>query len=206
MTQTNGTPGTCSFRVRDLRDGTYSHNVFSTGAEVVLTIDGDRLWGGDITKVSYEYAFPVDDTTEGNEHDRFWQIEGADYNILFSRRYVWNQDKPVHRLKNFPENTSDRDVIEYLIDHWVDLSGDGIDESGVTEVGTPGYFSKFRPAVTGDSLGVVFNRLAMNTGALFYIDPDKVLRYVDDNTVTAAYGLSDRPGQGQIGYRNCSIV
>lgn len=208
--QTNGAPGMCSFRVKDLRNGSYSMSSFPTGAEMILTIDNDRLWGGFITKVTQSYAFPVVDTTVVNETERFWNIEGADYNILFSRRFVYNLDRPTHRLRTFPKNTTDKQVLTHVMDNWVDLTGDGLHTNGIKHVGTPGPFSKFKPASPGDSLGTVFSRVAQNNGAIFYIDPNKVLRYVDDETVTAEYGLSDvplkQPLQLEVGYRDLTIT
>lgn len=204
--QVNGAPGQCAFRVIDRKDGRWQPKHFRMGQQIVLSIDNVRVWGGFITNVRYVYPASVVDTTEVENTVTFWDIEGTDWNILFTRRYVYNQSKPTRRLRNWVAGTSDKVVIDYMIANWLDLSGDNIDTSGVTAVGTPGQFEKFRVAAAGQTWGDAMDSLCRNIGSVFYIDPDRKLHYVDDDVVTAAYGLSDKPTASQIGYAECEIT
>ncbi len=205
-----GTPGQCSFAIRDDRSPGYQPGDLHTGQEIVLTVDGQRVWGGFVMSVTPSYFFPVQDTTGFNPGtiERQWLIQGADYNILFVKRFVYDQDDPVKEIPNYPKGTHDDVVIADIIENFLDLSGDGIDtSSGVVHVGTPGQLEDFRMAAIGEPWGTIMTRCALNVGAVFYIDPDKVLRYNDDETVNAPHPISDRPAStpGAIGYRDMGI-
>lgn len=205
----NGEPGQGVIRVKDIR-GNLAYNprtLFKTGKEVTVTVDGTRVWGGFITQISYQYAFEAADTTIPEDVPRFFVLACTDYNLLFSRRMVWDQDDPTNDIPNRPAGTQDNTVISWLVANYLDLTGDGIDtSSGVTHVGTPGQYEKFKIASIGDDWGQVMQRIGLQTGAVWYIDPDKVLQFRDDETVTAPKGLSDRPGVGQVGYREMEVL
>ena len=205
----NGQPGECRISIKDpAGDPNVSPSFPDIGDEIVLTVDGDVAWGGWVIGKSYEYAFPVEDTGDYREKTRFVVINGVDYNFLFSRRFVYNQTDPTKEIEEYPADTQDDEVIADIVANYLsdDLTALGFDlTSGVTNVGSPGTHEKFRVAAIGDNLGVVLSRMTLNLGAIFYIDPDKVLRWVDDETVTAPFALSDRPTAGEVGYRELSL-
>ncbi len=206
----NGQPGECRISIKDpVLDPNTSPTFPDIGDEIILTVNGDVVWGGWVMGKSHEYAFPVEDTSDYQEKTRFLVVNGVDYNFLFSRRFVYDQADPTKEIAEFPAETQDTEVISTIFSDYFpdDLTALGFDlTSGITNVGSPGQHEKFRIAAIGDNLGVVFSRMSLNLGAIFYFDPDKVLRWVDDETVTAPYILSDRPvSDDKQGYRELSL-
>lgn len=205
----NAEPAQGNFRVLDWRNN-LSYNprtLFVSGKEVTIDVDGTRVWGGWITSVQYAYGFDVVDTTDPEDVERFFVVNVTDYNVLFSRRFLFDKDHPTRELKTFPVGTHDDDMIAYMVANYLDLTGDGIDTSThVHHVGTPNQYQEFRLAAISDNWGQAMTRIAQQPGAVFYINPDKKLVYRDDETETASHGLSDRPDTGQIGYREMEIL
>ena len=204
----DGRPGQCRLRIKDpALVPNLSPTFPDIGDEIICTINGTRAWGGWVMSRNYEYAFPVEDTVNDYRSKTRWvSIVGSDWNLLFSRRYVFDEANPTTEIPEYAANTQDNTVIADIVANYLDLSGTGVDAaSGVTNVGSPGQYEQFRIAAIGDSWGSVMSRICLNLGSIFYIDPDKVLRYVDDETATAPAGLSDKPGVGQIGYRLMTI-
>jgi hypothetical protein len=194
----NGAIGQFRFRVRD-----DAHvRSFVSGAEVTLDIDGKRKFGGFLTQPKRMFAFPVEDTTDPDHPSRFHVLEGVDYNILLTKRVVYDKADPASvGLRSWPAGSHDDVVIKYVFDNYTDLAADGVTYQGVTHIASP----------NPDKVGVVgsgglrfvdamreINRLI---SGVFYIDPFKDLNYVDVDTPDAAYGLSDRPEAGEVGYR-----
>ncbi len=207
MSQANGVPGTCSFSIKDPALNPQVSSTFpDIGARIRLKIDGSVEWYGFVMTRIYEYAFPVEDTTDYRKRTRFLVINGQDLNILFSRRYVFDQVDPTMEIPLYPQGTNDQTIITSILADYVDLSGYGLDlASGLTNVGTPALHEEFKAAAIGWSLGQVFTNVSQNLGAIFYIDPDKVLRWVDDETVSAPATLSDQPGVSEVGYRELRV-
>ena len=194
----NGAVGTCKLRVRDLD---YTHS-FASGSEITVDIDGRRKFGGYITQPKRMFAFPVDDMST-NSAERFHVLEGVDYNILMTKRVLYNKDDPKRvELRSWAAGTRDDIIIRYVFDNYTDLPADGVTYQGVQHVGFP------NPDHTGvvGSGGLRFvdamreiNRLI---SGVFYIDPYKDLNYVDVDEPDAEFGLSDDPTVGQVGYRD----
>jgi hypothetical protein len=201
--QTNGAPGSFHIRIRDLghtRD-------FTTGAEVTLDIEGYRKFGGYLTQASRVYAFPVDDTTVPSTTERFWSLTGVDYNILFSKRIVYDKANPANViLRSWPAGSHDDVVIRYIFDHYTDLGADGVTYDGVTHVGTPN--PDYRGVVSAGShtFGDALREVNSLINGVFYIDPYKDLHFVDVETVDAANALSDRPDGGESSFRQFEHV
>ena len=206
--QANGVAGLCKFRVKDDQH-TYEPGYFHTGGVLELRVDGVLVWSGKVVSVSRNYAFSVDDTTVPSETPRFWVIEGVDWNILFAKRVVWNQNDPTGERPMYAPSTPDNEVILELMNDWMDLEEDGISTAGVMHVGpiSP-YGEEFMPLSTvGEQWGSVMNRIVQANGAIFYIDPDKVLQYRDVEAPTAPFVLSDTPQDipEGVGYREMVI-
>lgn len=206
VSMAQGEPGSCEFRIKDDRTGKYQAGDFHPGQRIVLRIDGVVSWGGYVTQVIPTYSFPVVNTQDFDPSTiaRFWSITGVDYNILFHRRFVFDQDDPLKELPEFPENTQDTDAIEFIRDNWLSLSGDGLDWD-LTPVGVLSDEQPFRAAAIAEPWGVVMNRIAQNLGAIYYIDPERTFVYTDDETPSAPKVVSDKPGQHApgvaVGYR-----
>ena len=187
--QVNGQPGTCRFRVRDV------HHIytFTSGDEVRIWIGDTLVWGGFVTKAQPGYAFKVDNTQNPTLTERIWVIEGVDYNILFQRRYVIDVNDPTASLPIYPIGTDDDVLVRDLVQDFLILSGDNLDFSGIQHVGTANPDLKFNIANPGDSWGQAMSIIAKATGAIFYIDPNRTVYYVDDDALETALVLSDSP-------------
>lgn len=199
----NGAVGQFRFRVRD--DGhTYS---FVSGSEVTVDIDGLRRFGGYLMQPKRMFAFPVVDTTDPDNPSRFHVLEGVDYNILLTKRVVYDHDDPTNvSLRSWPSGSHDDVVIKYVFDNYTDLADDGVTTGGVTHIGSP---NPDRKGVVGSG-GLRFVDLLREVNRLisgvYYIDPYKVLNYVDVDTPNATVGLSDNPVEGEAGYRELEQV
>lgn len=200
--QVNGQPGPARLKVRDL-DHIYS---FRAGNTLTLDVDGDRLWGGWAMRVQQGYFFPADSTEDADATERVWELEGVDYNILFSKRFLINKATPTKMIPNYPAGTPDDEVILDIVANFLELSGDGISTTGVTHVGTPNEDQPGNVGNPGDSWGACMNLITRPTGSIFYIDPLKVLHHVDVDTADAPFALSDQPnGTSSFGYRDMEI-
>jgi hypothetical protein len=231
--QVSGSPGTCLFRLKDME---YAYS-FVVGQTITLDIDEERVWGGWVQSVKRQYFFPyasapgqrrvaspshyVDPDPCGGGGGggggsssvavvpRALVIEGVDYNILFRKRFCYDKKDPLNTfLKSWPEDTSDKAMIEYLCGQNLDLSGDGIDFTSMVEnVGTPNPDTKGNPVSAGQSWEDAMNIIARYPGAIYYIDPDKHLVYTDVDTPNADYKLTDTPSApDELGYREMEIL
>jgi hypothetical protein len=198
----NGRAGTCKFRVRD------SAHIYTlvTGKQITLTIDGTFEWGGYISQVQRGYFFDAYDCRcRVHVVPRFLEVHGVDWNVLFQRRYLYNLSDPTDvQLTQYPADTFDSTVINYYVANHLDLTGDGITTSLVEHVGTPSTDAPISGAA-GWTWGQFMAFINFNVGAIWYIDPDRVLVYCDVDTPNAPYGISDDPGAGEIGCQNLEI-
>lgn len=201
--QANGQPGTARLRLRD------SAHILGPRAGNTLTVDVDdvRVWGGWALRVSPGWFFAADDTSDPDETERLWVLEGVDYNILFSKRFLINKAHPTKMTPLYPANTPDDEIVLDIVARFLELGGDGISTAGVTHVGTPNPDQAGNVGNPGESWGASMTLIAQPTQAVFYIDPLKVLRYVDVETVTAPFALSDTPNHAtSFGYRDMEIM
>ncbi len=125
----NGAPGTFSMQVRD---DTYTWD-FITGKEITLEVDSSLVWGGFLTRAAKTYPLPVQDLDV--TPTRYWEMAGVDYNVLFTKRIIFKSSDPTGKLDfKYAVGTYDDDIINDLFDHYLDVSGDGLDSSGVERV------------------------------------------------------------------------
>jgi len=196
VSQVNGNPGACSFRVKDNAQ-TYA---FTTGAEVTLDIDSVRTWGGYITQVRKTYVLPVLDADPPTAVHRVWSVTGLDYNVLFNKRIVWKESAPTGKLDfEYSVNTYDDTIINDIFDNYLTISGDGLTRTGVTRIDKaildlPGLGHKGLIASAGFTWKEMMDSVARATGGMYYISPDKDLAYVDVETADGPYQLQDLRG------------
>jgi hypothetical protein len=213
--QVNGVPAVFSFDIRD------SGHVYQpiAGKVVTLDIDGIRLFYGFALKVTRRYAFPVDDTSNANAVEELFRIEGVDINVLLQKRVSYNPGTPAKgfltppggfacpgKSEEWDEGTRVDDTVEYLIEHYTDLSADGVTVD-VDDFGSPnpdGCTSWNAAMTAGQLLGDVNRELQ----GVFYINPYKVLKFHSADTTTTAKFLTDDPDgdPDAVGCRNFSFV
>lgn len=200
----DGRTGKANVRLRD-KLHTYPPSFFAGVKTLELFIGGSREWDGWGFIVRRGWAFPVDDTTDPTTTPRFWTLGGLDRNILFTKRVLYDTNNPGGEggLKIWPAGTSDREALDYALRNYVDLDGLGLDaSSGIEQIASPADNAEFTLGFVSANLGVLFEDCQKVTGGVFYIDPDRVIRYVDDRTVTAPFVLSDNPSGAEVGYRD----
>lgn len=200
----NGQVGTFRFRVKDT-DRTRS---FTTGDEVTLDIDGVRRFGGFVASPARSFFFPVEDTSDITRVARQLVFVGVDYNVLFDKRVVYDKDRPANvALRSWPEDTEDRTIIKYVVDHYTDLYDDGITHDAVEHVGFPNPDHRGVVGSGGLKLGDIMREVNRLIGAVWYISPSKELTWTDVDTPNASKSLSDHPAGGtEIGFRDFSHV
>lgn len=199
----NGATGPCKFRVRD-DDGSLS---FVTGSDIELLIDGEPIWTGYLTLVTRVYAFPAENVALSGP-TRWFDLEGTDLNILFSKRIVVRESDPENVYgKLYPPGTPDDEAIEDLVTDFLDLTGDGLDVSTMVEnVADINVDQNARAWSSSYTWGQAMASISALPAAVYFLDPSRQLVYTDVNTPTAALGLSDQPGAGQAGYREMTVV
>lgn len=200
----DGNVGTCEIVIDD-QDQTYDTGAFGTGDTIELFVDGQREWDGWIFEVGRTWPLQADETVAPSATPRFWVLKGQDRNLLFQKRILFRQDDPADSrgFPDWPEDTPDKTIINHYMANYVDLSGDGIDVvSGIEQIASPNPFEDALFAYVSAPMGVLFEEISQMTGGVYFIDPGRVLRYVDDITPTAPYVLSDTPTGAEVGYRD----
>lgn len=199
----NGAAGTCAFRLRDL---SHVYHTITNGARITLDVDGIRTWTGYVTMLQRGYFFEARDCKCPGTVPIYYRVIGSDINILFERRFFRDKTNPENLdLTVFAEGTSDQTVLLTYLDDHLDLEGDDLDISTLIEaVGTPSMDEEISLGA-GLSWRAGMSSLAWNTGAIFYIDPDRKVVWTDVDTPNAPYDISDRPGAGEIGCRDLEI-
>lgn len=200
----NGVGGMAHLRVRDL-DRSLTP---VPGALLELIVDGEPVWTGFAMTPKRVYVFPAINVTDFGLA-RFFDLEAVDLNVLFARRIVFNQSTPENVLAPlYGAHTADTTAITDLLADWLDLSGDGLDtSSGVENVGDINEDQAARAWEGSDTWGQAMLSISLLPAAIFYLRPNKVLAYVDDDTPDAPFGLSDAPNHSTTkGYREMNIL
>lgn len=205
----NGQAGEAFMRVRDL-DSTYS---FTEGSDWLLTVDGDAVWRGYVTAVKRTYIYPAGNVVESGLQ-RFWDLTGADLNILFERRVVYDQADPDNVTgPQFAAGTADTVAITELIDDWLYLNDDDLDTTtGIVGVGDLDPEQPTRAWSASWYWGAAMASIATIPAAIFYIRPEAgsprgTLVYCDVDVPDAPFGLSDQPnGTTTKGFREMEII
>ena len=213
-TGANGQAGTAEIWVRDLN----RTRSFTTGAEVRVSFRGVLQWGGYVSAIRRQYVFPAG-TGRIGEEPRWLLLDCVDYNVLFNKRVFFKLGNAEHMaVKHWPNGTWDSVVISDLVRDYLTLDDDNL-RYDIQHVGTPALPQiscnpdapdKFGIGSAGWTWGDVMNAIVSQTGAVYYIDPDRVFRYVDDSDKQSRFGwdgLSDHPDNvTTIGYRDVEFT
>lgn len=205
-----------TFQLPRLSGGVLIPGYFHTGGTLECKVDGTREWRGWVMSASWTYAFPVDDTSVPADTPRYWTLNGVDLNIHLQRRYLYRKANPADAsgLPVYAMGTTDRAAIIDMLTNYVEffpgdlmqLDGGVPDATYIQTIGSPGEDEDFRLASVSMPIATMFTDIVGQTGGVFYIDPDGYIHYVDDETVTAPFELSDQPSGGQVGYREMEVT
>jgi hypothetical protein len=224
---TDGNIGTAQIRVRDYRGGPYVPGYFKVGQEMTLDVDGNRVWGGYVMKLTLQYPFAATENAAPDEEIRYWQLDGNDYNILLRRRKLYNKEDPTKQMKIYKatDSPTDKEIIQDMVNLYLDLDGDGfeagtggdvINLDNVIELGELYWVAEcaeeWQAASPGMDWADGMRSVCEWSGGVFYVGPatpnqsfkGPVLYYHDVNTATGPYELNDRPASdpGSAGVRN----
>ena len=196
----NGRAGSARFRVKDT-----GHDFeFVTGRTITLDVAGLRHWGGYVTSIRRGFYFAATDGPP-SEIDRYFEIEAADWNVLFQRRVLYNKSTPTRmQLTTFDADTPDDEVLRHYIASHLDLSGDGLSMDLIEHVGTPSTDADISGA-GGWTWNSFMQFITRNTGAIYYIDPDRRIALADVDEEDAPFGISDDPTGGEVGCSDFEI-
>lgn len=226
FTQGNGpNPGDFYCRVKD-PDKTLT---FRAGQSIAVDFGGIPVFDGYVMQASMTHAFPVVDTVTDDPEDalRFWILKGVDINILFRKRWVFNQDDPGSPLViEYPPDTPDLVYIRDIMDH-LTIEDDNL-VTDFHHVASPEPDRKGLGLSLGDSWETAFATAARIPGAVWGIRPGRrsrfnadafdddafalgdsaplqhrVVYWEDDDTITAPFAISDTPNEpASFGYSN----
>jgi hypothetical protein len=205
----DGQVGGCSFRIKDLRHS-YDRDWLHAGGTLELYLDGNRAWDGWAIDISETWAFPVDDTSDPTKTARYWQVSGYDRNILFTKRVQYDQEFPANDagFKMWPAGTSDQEAILYALEHYVDLSGDGLNYS-IDWIDSIDDDAEFKLGGVGQPMLTIFTDAQKMTGGVFFINPERTLVYTgnlwDYFALTDQLGWSPVHSEWVFPYRNVKI-
>lgn len=190
----DGQTGTATLTVKNDKQQ-YSPTDFVMGMTLELYVDGQREWDGWLVDFKRTWPFEVMDTSDATKVPKYWKLRGFDRNLLFQKRFIFNQSDPsdMDGLPEYAGTTTDQYALLDYLANYVDLSGDGLSTSGVKSIASPGQGGVFTLAHVGAPLGLAFDDCAKMTGGVFYIDPDRVINYRGDTDVNAPFDLSDKP-------------
>jgi hypothetical protein len=203
----NAVPGTFEITLRDLEQ---SIGPFTTGDEIELLIDGDREYGGYVTQVSRTFVLPADKIPTTS---RAWVLRGVDYNIMFDKRVTRRPANYLRHLPFFHGDDFDGDLITFFCNNYIDLPPGFEAGSQIDNVAYPFFETSPDPDRVGGwkQQGTVWREqmelMAQWSGAVWYVDPDKVVHYHALETATADFGLSDDPdGTTTVGVRDVTAT
>lgn len=184
-----GAPGTFEITVRD-PNRTHS---FTTGAEISLTCDGVKMFGGYITQVSMGHMAPAADTTNLSTYQlRTWTLRGSDYNIIFDKR-VWRNTSDYLSVITVTDAT-DGGILRDLVTNYTDCSD--FTTTGILDIVTmPTPGDKVQQ---GTTLRSEFTSLSFFGAAAWYIDASKNFVYIPFEDAEKRWGFSDQPNNAAI--------
>lgn len=201
FTMANGpNPGDFEFFVKDVNK-TYA---FRAGEPIEVDFDSVRVFEGYVLIAAQKHGFSVDDSvTEGpGAVERIWGLKGTDLNILFRKRFVFNQANPSNAVSlDLAAGTSDLTYLDSIINHLT------LDEDNLTfdfhHVGSPNPDRDGIAISVGDSWERVMSLTAEIPGGIWGIRPPRTVYYEDDDTETAPFAISDTPDNvTSFGYAN----
>jgi hypothetical protein len=191
--QMGALPGTFEFTIKDSAR-TLS---FTTGAEVTLDIDGSRLYGGYLTQVTRKFAFPVDITVPNASkvRTRQWVLRGVDYNVLFDKRVLRNENNYVHHLKVYPAGSEIGALVkDPLCSKYLDIPN-GFDTTTMVTATTTDAPDEEGTFVEQGSTWRQQMEDFSRWGVVYYINAQKQLYVKEVEESVAKWQFADKPNR-----------
>lgn len=191
-------PGQHSIIVKD-PNRTYD---FVTGDEITLDIDGTRVYGGWTLQPQKIYAFPADRTDDLSKvKSRQWHLQGPDYNYLLDKRVLRDLVKPTSNENlAIAGSIGNGAVVRTKFPTFFDIPA-GFDFTSSTRITDSYTFPNgYIFPTQGSTMRENLDALAGLYGAVYYIDPNKQLRFIPVQNTAAPWGFSDVPNKQPIGW------
>jgi hypothetical protein len=192
-------PGTFSMTLKD----PLQELDFTTGKRIEVLLDDLPLWGGFVTVVGRQFAFPVVDTVNrdpGDVKERFWVLQGVDYNILFDKLVLRRVEDYLHAIPNGAVGLYDYMLVSTLVASYLDVPSWltlNVDQTAIRNP-TDVYVWRAQGSPWRDSM----TDIAMLDGQIWYIDAAGTLQWHAVESGGSAWGFSDVPdGETYIGFR-----
>lgn len=178
--------------VRDTH-GTYS---FTTGSEILLTVDGVPMFGGYLLMKGMTSFAPAADTTSLVDYQlRLWHLSGPDYNVVLDKR-IFRSAASNYQKSITVGSAVDGVVLRTALGSYADLS-DFDTTSMIADIAT-------QPDTThiviqqGWPLRKEFETLLNFSGAVYYVRADKVVVWQPYEAAVKRWGFSDQPNRAAI--------
>lgn len=189
-------PGTFSVTIKD-PDQLYT---FTTGKELTLDVDDQRLYGGFVTQVTKKNFFPAVDTTVVADVDtRQWVLTGVDYNVIFDKRVLRHTTNYTAHIPVVDGTHTDAYIIQNYFSQYFDIPS-GFDFSDPTYILDSHTFTpSFTWMEQSTTMRDVLENFAIQSGAVYWIDANRQFNYLPVQDTVAAWGFSDNPNNDPIG-------
>ncbi len=187
----NGAPGSFAVYVRD----PLQTHFFATGYEIRCTIDGSLALGGYVTMVGMTSLADVAVIPpDPEDYDmRVWHLTGADYNIAFDRRVFRNTGDYLTQIKI--NETVDGAILRVAIGSYTDMSD--FDTSGIVDIATIPDIA-YVLLQQGWAVRKEAETLLPFSGAVYYIDGNKLIVWKPYDDAEKRWGFSDTPNDNAI--------
>lgn len=196
----NAQPGTCEITCRDPAQ---NFNPV-TGQEILLEVDGVRLWGGYLMQVSRTHPFDADSVpvVSADYTKRYWVLRGSDFNILFDKRILRKTTNYVESLPLIAGTTMDGTAIEFLMANYIDVPA-GFNtttyvDNNIEVSANLSLEPDWSYQAQGSTLRVQMEDMTKRIGAVYYFDANKYLHWHALEAVESRWGFSDQPNYASI--------
>ena len=181
---------------------------FTTGKEVVLSLDGYPYYGGYLTQKGSTFAFPAVDTTIPVTTRQF-QLAGVNYNALFDRLVSRNPADYTTNIPGEPGTSKAGYLVEKLAASYLDIPSGFNTTTYVDDIGRADPDAVvFAWNTQGTTWREQMQRISTFNGAIYYIDASKNLHYHAPESVFSRWGFSDQPNRIAVtsgtGYQNAT--
>lgn len=196
--QMSAIPGEFTVTIKD-EDHTFTP---VSGKKIRILIDG-LAFGGYIKRLGRKHFFPVVDSTVPSSVERMWALRGPDFNILFDKLVMHNEDNYFAPLVDPGGQIGD--MVKYVFNHFIDAPA-GLDVSSETD--HPGDYPAGLFTGQGTYLRDQMEDFAQYGGASYWIDGDFKVHFHRYRDVVSDWGFTDWIGridrQKWIGFREAS--
>lgn len=178
---------------------------FVTGRRLKLIVDGRPMWAGFTLVLGRSSFFSAGDGLE-DTMARKWILRGVDNNILLDKRVLRRAANYLIAIPNITTNTYDGAILRQGLEDYADMPSWLDIDSFIDDVQVPASTSGGNITAAdpwawpqqGSKIRDLFDNVALNSAAVFYIGPDDAVHYHAIQDRESSWGFSDRPNNAAI--------